>query len=162
MKRCEQCDLSTAALIMAFVCLDTMSFLAMPEAQTAQTRRDFLAWVKRYLKAHPDQPYQYAPLDVYAARCSTLHTFGAEAELHRQNPGIKKFVYTDGGKHAHDPSVSCEVVVIGLSSFINDVAIGVADFVDECRGDKALRCRVEHRLPNLFNLIPARRTHRDE
>ncbi len=154
MRRCEKANASIAAVAMAYVCIDTMAYLAMPAGQTSQTKQDFIEWANAYLKAHPTQPYQYAGLDVYAARCATLHAFGSEAELHRGNPSIKQFGYSDGGRHRYDPNVAPDVVIIGLASFLNDVALGVQAFLAACRSDASLRARVESRLEKLFNVLP--------
>ena len=79
-KKCEASGATVAAVAMAYVCIDTMAFLAMPEGRTSQTKADFTGWVDTYLKGHPDQPYFYVGTDVYAARCALLHAFSSEAE----------------------------------------------------------------------------------
>lgn len=153
-KKCEAAGATTAAVTMAYVCIDTMAFLTMPATQTQQTRKDFIAWVDAHLEGHPSQPYQYRGIDVYAARCAVLHTFGSEAEIHRNDPSVKMFGYTDGGMHKYDPSIEPRLVLIGTASFLNDVTIAVLDFLNACRADKALRATVEARLPKIFVVIP--------
>lgn len=154
MKKCEAAGATMAAVTMAFVCIDTMAFLSMPENKSAQNRDDFITWVDTYLKGHTDQPYQYAGVDVYAARCSLLHTFGAEAEMHRSDTKIKKFGYHDGGLHAFNPEVSPNLVIIGTASFLNDVVFGVESFVRACKTDAELRARVETRLLKVHKMMP--------
>lgn len=126
----------------------------MPAGQDLQTRADFINWVNTSLHAHENQPYQYAGIDVYAARCAMLHTFGAEAAAHRQDPDIGKFIYSDGGAHVYDPAVSPNVVIIGTASFLNDVVIAVGDFMGACQKDAALRQRVAARLPSIYQSKP--------
>jgi hypothetical protein len=155
-KRCEAAGATTAAVCMAYVCIDTMSFLAMaPLEKTEQTRDDFIAWADTYVKAHEDQPYQYRGIDLYAARCAVLHAFSSEAKLHRQNPDVRLFGYHDGGKHMIDDKEGAKLVLIGTASFLNDVVIGLGDFVKACKADKELRERVEARLPNVLQTFPA-------
>jgi hypothetical protein len=67
MKVCEKAGATTAALVLAFVCIDTMAYLALPTRRETQERSDFINWVDTYLKSHPDQPYQYRGVDVYGA-----------------------------------------------------------------------------------------------
>lgn len=153
-KRCEAAGATIAAVTMAYVCIDTMAFPSMPSGQASQTRADFIPWVEAYLKGHPDQPYQYKGADVYAARCSLLHAFGAEADMHRRDPNIKKFGYHDGGLHAFDPDVSRNLVIIGTASFLNDVVIAVESFVRACEQDGELRGLVEARLPTVYQTMP--------
>lgn len=153
-RKCEAAEATMAGITMAFVCIDTLAFLSMPAGRSEQNRNDFIAWVDTYLRGHPEQPYQYAGIDVYGARCSVLHTFSAEAEIHRRDQNIKKFAYHDGGRHAYDPNVSEELVIIGTASFLNDVISGVEQFIRECHGDSGLQARVEARLTSLHTKMP--------
>lgn len=150
LKRCDEHDLTTASIALAFVCMDALANLAMPVGKQRVTRKDFKDWVDQYLQAHPDQPYQYRSIDVYAARCAFLHTYGAEAALHEENPDIIKFVYSNGGKHFYNRIVDPTLAIIGSKSFINDVIIGVDQFLEECQRDQALKQRVESRLNDVF------------
>ena len=154
MKRCETAGAVSATVAMAFICIDTMGYLSMPNGQSQQTKTDFMAWADAYLKGHPSQPYPYHSKDVYAARCSLLHAFGSEAETHRKDSSIKKFGYHDGGKHAYDPGTSKDLVIIGVASLVNDVAIGVSEFMEACKKDPDLQARVEGRLPGLLDILP--------
>ena len=150
LKRCDEHDITTASIALAFICIDALANLAMPVGKQKVTRADFKEWVDKYLKAHPDQPYQYRGKDVYAARCAFLHTYGAEAVLHEEDPDIIKFIYSNGGKHLYNRNVDPQLVIIGSKSFINDVIIGVDQFLKECQRDQSLRQRVESRLDGVF------------
>ena len=101
-KLCERAGATSSAVVMAFVCMDTMAYLSLPADREKQSKADFIAWVNSYLKGHEDQPYQYRGLDVYGARCSMLHAFGSDSDFHETNRDAKRFGYHDGGKHAHD------------------------------------------------------------
>jgi hypothetical protein len=153
-KRCEDAKATTAAVAMAYICIDTMASLALPADRDKQGKGDFIAWVDTYLKGHADQPYQYRGIDVYGARCALLHAFGSEAGYHDQNPDAKTFGYHDGGKHGYDASVDERLVIIGTVSFINDVVLALGAFVDACKVDAALRARVEARLPRILATFP--------
>ena len=148
-RKCENAGATIAAVSMSYICIDTMAYLSMPESQTEQTRQDFINWVNDYLRGHPDHPYQYSGTDVYAARCALLHSCGAEAKMHRNDPTVKKFGYHDGGRHAFDPKVSPNLVIIGTASFLHDVVIAVKSFRKACQDDEELRHRVESRLPSV-------------
>src|SRR5216684_6475820 len=131
-KKCEEAGATAAAVAMAFVCVDTMAFLSLPDGRESQTREDFISWVNTYIKGHEDQPYQYRGVDVYGARCAVLHAFSAEAKFHQENPDTKKFGYHNGGKHVYDPTVNNSLVIIGTASFLNDVVLGVQAFMGAC------------------------------
>jgi len=149
-KRCEAAGATTAAVVMTFICIDTMAFLSLPPEREKQYQNDFIVWVDTYLKGHEDQPYQYRGLDVYGARCALLHAFGSEADYHQKKPDAKKFGYHDGEKHAYDPAQDEYLVIIGTASFLNDVAHAVGAFCEACKADSDLRTRVEGRLPKVL------------
>lgn len=153
-KRCEQAGATTAAVAMAYVCIDTIAFLSLPADREIQGKTDFIAWVDAYLKGHQDQPYQYRGLDMYGARCALLHAFGSEADFHEKNPDAKKYGYHDGGKHAYDPAVDDHLVIIGTASMINDVLHAITAFMGACKADPDLRQRVEGRLPKILATFP--------
>lgn len=152
--RCQKADATVAAIAMIYVFVDTMAFLSMPTGQTTQTRKDFISWVDNYLKANPAQPYQYRGLDVYAARCSLLHAFSAEAEAHRKDPSIHRYSYTDNGPHAYDPKEPTGLVIISVALLIHDLCTATELFFGDWSRDQALRTRVANRLPALYNTFP--------
>ena len=62
-----------------------MCRLSLPENEVRQTKQHFKRWVDTYMKAHPDQPYQYNSDELYAARCAVLHNYGSQANLHEKS-----------------------------------------------------------------------------
>tara|TARA_E500000318_G_C3564436_1_gene215005 strand:- start:510 stop:1073 length:564 start_codon:yes stop_codon:yes gene_type:complete len=155
-KRCEAAGVTVAGVAMAYICIDAMAYLSIPEGQKTQTKTDFISWTNKYLEADPEQIYQYAGDDVYAARCALLHTFAAEAERHHKDQNLKIFGYHDGGRHMFDQSKHPRLVLIGTASFLNDVALAVDKFMKSCQHDSSLRQRVESRLPSLLKMLPLR------
>jgi hypothetical protein len=153
-KKCQIAGATTSAITMAFICMDTMAFLALPAGRKSQQKNDFITWVDAYLKGSPGQPYQYSGLDVYGARCAVLHTFGSEVDFHQQNPDAKKFCYSDGGRHAFNPQMNERLVIIGTASFLDDVVRAVGVFLETCKTDTDLRKRVEGRLPKVLVSFP--------
>jgi hypothetical protein len=153
-KRCEASGATTASLALAFICVDTMAFLSLPNHKDTQSRSDFIGWVDNYLKGDQSQPYQYRGLDVYGARCALLHAFGSETNYHQKYPEAKRFGYHDGGMHAYDPAQNEHLVIIGTASFLNDVIHAVGDFMDACKAESDLRQRVEARLPRVLQVFP--------
>ena len=153
-KKCEEAEATMAAVIMCFICIDTMAFLAMPTNRDRNTRADFVQWVDRYLKADSSQSYQYRGQDVYAARCAVLHSFSAEGDAHRNDRSIIKFVYTDGGQHAFNPDINDNLAIIGTASFINDVVWAVESFLKAAQENSELRARIYSRLNKVFTIVP--------
>lgn len=155
-KKCEGAGATTAAVAMAYVCIDTMAFLSLPADKDKQGRAEFIEWCDKYLQCHEDQPYKYRGIDVYGARCALLHAFGTESDYHDKYLDSKKFGYHDGGKHGYDPATDERLVLIGTASFINDVVHAVGTFMQACKEDAGLRARVEVRLPQVLATFPVR------
>lgn len=153
-KTCEDAGAVASAIAMAYICIDVMALLSLPDNRNMQTRQDFIDWIDSYLKGHPDQPYQYRGIDVYGARCAMVHAFGSEADFHTKNPDAIKFGYHDGGKHAYHPEVDKSLVIIGTASFLDDVVRAVQSFLEACQADPALRTRAEARLPHVLATMP--------
>ena len=126
----------------------------MPLGQKNTKKKNFIEWVGAYLKPHSDQPYKYRGIDVYAARCAVLHTWGAEAQIHRQDLSVKKFGYSDGGRHLLNPEVSERLVIIGVPSLVNDLVIGIEKFLAAAMDDEGLRACLESRINSLHAHSP--------
>lgn len=156
-KKCEAAGATTACLMQIYVYIDTLAFFGMPIAQTKNTRKDFIEWVDKYLKAHHQQPYEYRGIDVYGARCALLHSFSSEADFHQANPGAIKFGYHDGGQHYYDPKVDATLVLIGVASFVNDFVIAVEAFLQNTHAriaDPAEQKVLQERLNKILGTIP--------
>lgn len=153
-KKCEQAGAITAAVAMAYVCIDTMAFLPLPATREVQGKADFIAWVDTYLTGHEDKPYKYRGIDVYGARCALLHAFGSDADFHEKNLDAKKYGYHDGGMHAYDSTIDDRLVIVGTASLINDVLHAVTGFMEACKADADLKQRVEGRLHKVLATFP--------
>jgi hypothetical protein len=137
-----------AALAMVYVGLDTMALLACPVGQPSQTRADFIAWVDRYLKAEPASEYQYEGIDVYAARCALLHSYGSVASMHNITNPPRKFGYTDNGPHRKDDPE--RFALISIAVLIRDFSRALETFLNEMRNSRELRERVDSRIRSLL------------
>ena len=160
-KLCDENNITTASIAMSYICIDALANLSRPIEKKKVTRSDFIDWVNTYLTCDPEQQYKYRGKDVYAARCSVLHTFSSEAELHQEDLDTIKFAYHDGGKHYFDPNVDPRLVLIGAKSFVNDIVIGVGRFIDACKLNPEMMKLVESRLERVLNKVPVPRDATD-
>lgn len=46
-KKCERVGATTAAVAMAYICIDTMAFLALPAGKEKQGPNEFIEWCWR-------------------------------------------------------------------------------------------------------------------
>jgi hypothetical protein len=137
-----------AALAMVYVGIDTMALLACPPGQTEQTKKDFILWVDKYLRADPASDYQYEGADVYAARCALLHSYGSIARDHRGANPPRQFGYTDNGPHRKDDTA--RVAIISVAVLIYDFYRALDAFMGAMRTDPELRKQVDSRVHNLL------------
>lgn len=150
-KNIEDSGFNIEAAAFVFIGIDMMTILSLPCNETRQTRSDFKKWVDDYFKADTNQPYLYNSDDMYAARCSVLHNYSSEADIHLQNTSIKKYGYHDGGQHAYDPSEAADLVLIGTKSFVNDFANAVLSFLQAAQNDADLKARIDSRINKVFS-----------
>lgn len=139
---------TVAALAMIYVGIDTLALLSCPVGQQSQTRADFIAWVDKYLRADANSEYQYEGLDVYAARCAVLHSYGSVAALHSGATPPRKFGYTDNGLHRIDEAA--KFVLISLAVLIHDFSRAMGKFVEDMKTDAELKRRVDSRMTSLL------------
>jgi len=89
-----------SAVILILSAIDTMAYLSMPEAQEDVARADFLSWAKRYIRFPGREQLDGA--DLYGARCSMLHTYGAQSKMSRDG-SCRVILWMD---HAEPPILS--------------------------------------------------------
>ena len=141
-------EANVAALAMVYIGIDTMALLACPVGEPSQKDTDFITWVDQYLKAEPASEYQYEGIDVYAARCAVLHSYGSVAKLHRKANPPRMFGYTDDGPHRKDDAG--RLVIISVAVLIYDFRKAMAKFVTEIWANPELKRRVDSRMDSLL------------
>jgi hypothetical protein len=151
---CHDSGFVTAALALTFILIDVMGSICMMPGRLDTNRDQFINWVDRYLRAAEAQQYQYRGIDVYAARCSLLHTYTAEASLHRKDSSIVMFGYDDGGKHKYNPDHDASFCIIGVASLIFDLNQAVINCLKELNQDAARRKLAIQRMSDRFQKIP--------
>jgi len=130
-------------LIVVYATIDACGLLDAPAGQDEATGASFKAWVKNYLLCYPG--LECNEVDLWAARCATLHTFrsssklsgtGAARELQcytgdKSAPHIQQFIaFTkahDGGKHlpVHYGDL-LEAFFQGIKAFVPDLSAACA------------------------------------
>lgn len=146
--RAQDAGATVAALAMVYVGLDTMALLACPIGQQSQTRADFIAWVDKYLKADTASEYHYEGIDVYAARCAVLHSYGSSAALHSGTNPPRKFGYMDNGPHRKDDVE--RFVLISVAVLIHDFSRAMETFIAEIATNADLKRQLDSRIGSLF------------
>ena len=149
--RAQDAGALVAALAMVFVGIDTMAWISLPIGKDTVTRNDFCSWVDAYLKTDSNQPYQYVGIDVYAARCALLHSYGSLSDLHKKPNPPKAFGYLDNGPHRADGS---HRVLISIAVLVRDFGEAITKFLRSALQDSDLKSRIDSRIDALMALIP--------
>ncbi|MHA1525929.1 MAG: hypothetical protein ACTSQD_02765 [Promethearchaeota archaeon] len=96
---CYSCKLFTPSLILLYSAIDIMASLDRETSHDYVLRCDFLAWVDTYILPYSTQ--RYNSIDLYAARCSLIHSYSAESRL-SNNEEAAKLYYAQGPKKKKD------------------------------------------------------------
>jgi len=139
------------AVILTYAAIDAMAFLSMPETKSEVTRKDYVEWTERYLKADSSQPYQYEGIDIYGARCGLLHRYGGTSSISDRGK-CKVFAYHDGSEHIYNPSISDKLVLISMSRFVNDFFGAIKAFLRDAIADEGLRGRMNRRMGDILHV----------
>jgi hypothetical protein len=68
------------ALILIYSGIDNLAWLCRKD-ESDVTKNDYIQWINTYVK--PEMNLGCKAIDLYAARCSTLHTYTSESRLSR-------------------------------------------------------------------------------
>lgn len=88
---CIEKGLLMPSLILIYSGIDTLASLNRPEQKEKVTRIDFEKWCSDYLL--PASELNCSATDLYAARCSILHTSTAVSDLSRNNAASEMVYY---------------------------------------------------------------------
>lgn len=69
------------ALLLLYSGIDIIAWLDRPSGQADVQRKDFIAWVEKYLL--PDSGLRCNALELFAARCGLLHSYTSQSRLSR-------------------------------------------------------------------------------
>jgi len=136
-------------LVLIYASIDILASLIRPESQEDVSRSDYTAWVEKYLLRAGSLPC--TALEIYAARCALLHTYGAESRLSREGHA-RQIVYARG---AYTGPVELEtnkgeVSVVHVGDLFGAFHRGTTGFLAELEADVVLAERAYRRACSLF------------
>ena len=144
-----------AAIILIFSGIDAMTYLDLPENETDVTRGHFIRWCDRYIR-FPCQE-QLTGADLYGARCSMLHTYGAVSRLSRAGK-CRKVGYMDKSvpeiraNKAIDPTL----VLVSVPGLRDAFFAGMDRFLVDAFADKKKAPVVESRIQTFVHAFPTK------
>ena len=141
----------SAALIVIFSSIDTMSNLNRPKNKDYGTRNDFKEWLEEYF--HLEGDTQISTSEWYAARCSILHSMAAVGQRHKEENlrSIGWFLRNRQNSIIYDKSKP-NLIMVNLISF-KDAFISAMDgfLIDVFKEENEKYALVNERLKELYH-----------
>ena len=86
---CFKNQFITPSLMLTYATIDIMAWLDRDKCHQDVQRSDFIKWVEVYLL--PNSQLSCSAIDLYAARCSLIHSYSAESKLSREGKASEIF-----------------------------------------------------------------------
>lgn len=143
--RTKRSGASLATAAMVYIAIDAMTHLGLPLDRDRPAKRDFITWIDRYLRMNKNDEYEYAGIDLYAARCRLFQPYSRELEVGPDVPH-RSLVYHFGPGHRFDPAEDNNVVMISVPRLVHDFYSAVYGFFSDAAHDNDLRASIDTRL----------------
>lgn len=156
-KACERAKCVVSALTLIYSSVDALAALTRTSPDALTTRAEFLGWVEKYFIPELGRELGLTSLDLYAARCGVVHTYGPASQLSRTGRA-KMLIYKWRDGHRPDDPVllerAREATVIEIDDLIDGLDRAVQRFEGDIAGDASLRSRVECNIADLLCYEP--------
>jgi hypothetical protein len=141
------------ALILLYSSIDSLAWLDMPASQQDVTRSDFMKWAETYILSKRELPC--TSIDLYAARCSLLHTQSFESRLSRRQQA-REIYYTYGLLSSQPLQNQIDLdgrnaVAVNIDELVLAFLKGAEQFFEELYADPARLAVAQQR----GNILPA-------
>ena len=150
---CLDSECLVGAVSLIFVSMDALAALTRPKTATRATRQEFINWVEKYVE--PSETLACSPLDLYAARCSVLHTYGTESDLSQQEKA-RPIVYEWRRGPSADASLSLppRALVLVVDQLHEVFCKAVQHFLDDAETNPNLESLIKHHLKTMLCYRP--------
>jgi len=138
--------------MLAYAMIDIMAWLDRDVKHKDVQQDDFIKWVETYLL--PNSQLSCTAIDLYAARCSLLHSYSAESRLSRQGRAseifyawgvadeqdLQKLIDLEGSRDAK--AVQVEELLVALKR-------GIEQFIPNARHNQLVIDRADKFFSNM-------------
>lgn len=142
------------SLMLIYAAIDIMAWLERDETHPDVQRDDFIRWVETYLL--PDSQLLCTAIELYAARCSLLHSYSAESRLSREGRASQIF-YAWGSAEERDLQKlidfegSRDAKAVQVEKLFDALKTGIEQFLSSTRHPEI----VQSRAKKFFSNMPA-------
>lgn len=143
-----------AAVILLFAGMDAMANLNRPAGTNENTSNDFKDWVAKYFYVHGQT--KITPDEWWAARNAIIHTYGAIARQHRQDPNVRLLGWMVGSTpHIRfDGTKAPNVAFVDILAMRDAFFSGMDRFLIEGFADQDRKQLLEQRISDLVMEFP--------
>lgn len=147
-----------ATLILVYSGIDAMAHLTMPAGKAKVSRSDFVNWCDKYLcfrDAGGKRTLSVPGFELYAARCAIVHSYGTEADLHKEGKVKRQIGYGDEflPEVATSPEVA-HLVMVSIRGLVDALSEGMVATLKDIASDEPRRKLFGERLERMMHEIP--------
>jgi hypothetical protein len=140
------------AIILILAGIDAMAYLGMPADRTTVERKDFIAWVERWLRFPGAE--QLTGADVYGARCAMLHNYGIVTRMVRRRE-CRMLGYMNKSKPEirSDPEHP-EMILVSIEGLRDAFFKGIDEFLVYTFAGTKRKAAAQERLDTMVHELP--------
>jgi len=145
-------------VILIYCGVDMIAWLSQPKGQNDVYRKDFEAWVEKYLL--PGSEITCSASDLYGARCGTVHSYTSESRASRERRSKEIFYEFYVGeqpsgskKFRRDKEDQC--IVINIPKLYEALIISIQRFNKHLEDDPQMADMVYKRADKFFGICKA-------
>jgi hypothetical protein len=152
---CFKNQFVTPSLMLTYATIDIMAWLDRDKNHTDVQRSDFIKWVEAYLL--PNSQLSCTAIDLYAARCSLIHSYSAASRLSREGKASEIF-YAWGTADEKDLQKlidlegSHDAKAVQVEDLVDALKQGVAKFIANARHSQMTIDRAKKLFANMPGL----------
>jgi hypothetical protein len=155
---CLRNHFTAPSLILTYATIDIMAWLDRDENHQDVQRDDFIRWVETYLL--PSSQLPCTAIDLYAARCSLLHSYSAESKLSREGKANLVF-YAWGTAEQQDLQKLIDLAgnrdakAVQVEGLIRALKTGIERFLSDMAHNELVTSRAVKLFSNMPNKVEA-------
>ncbi|HEX8454948.1 MAG TPA: hypothetical protein VF647_22920 [Longimicrobium sp.] len=144
----------TQALILLYSAIDAVAWASLPSGDV--TRSAFCNWADQYMD--PQSSLGCSSEDLYAARCSMVHSSTAESKMSREGRARELWYATSPHSipklDAHRQAVGSRATVVYFTAMVGAFAEGLMRFSDDLSADPKRQAAANSRIGRWLRFIP--------
>ena len=140
------------SLMLIYATMDIMAWLDRDEGHMDVQRGDFVKWVEKYVL--PGSGLSCTATDLYAARCSLIHSYSAESRLSREGQANETYYAwgtADEGdlQRRIDLAGSRNARAVHVEELLGALKQGVASFIADASQSRLIEDRAQKLFANM-------------